>query len=69
MLIIDNYVEYSINFNLAKLYAEEKGYIVKIIEIPMCYLLSITKEQGFLVPLFMYKIAGAMSEDIIIYEK
>ncbi|XP_053995100.1 uncharacterized protein LOC128885211 [Hylaeus volcanicus] len=62
LLIIDNYADYSINFHLAKFHAEEKGYIIKVIQIPT-HSLSITEEQGFLASFFMYKIAGAMSEE------
>nr|XP_012137740.1 PREDICTED: dihydroxyacetone kinase 2-like isoform X3 [Megachile rotundata] len=65
LLIIQNYAEYIINFTSAKLRAEAKGYNVKIITINNTshYSESITEEQNLLPLTFIYKIAGAMSEE------
>lgn len=66
MLIVQNYAEYSINFNLAKLYAELKGYVVRLITInssDMLYFGNSVKEHNLLPTLFICKIAGAMSEE------
>ncbi|XP_071878548.1 folliculin [Bombus fervidus] len=66
LLIVQNYAEYSINFNLAKLYAELKGYVVRLITInnsDMFYFGNSVKEHNLLPTLFICKIAGAMSEE------
>ena len=65
LLIIQNDAEYIINFTAAKLQAEAKGYIVKIITIKNTshYCGSTTQEQDFSPIIFVYKIAGAMSEE------
>ncbi|CAK9803690.1 Triokinase/FMN cyclase [Anthophora plagiata] len=66
LLIVQNYAEYPINFTLAKVYAEEKGYTLKIIIINnnnVPHFENNTKEQDFLPTFFIYKIAGAMAEE------
>ncbi|KAK9310259.1 hypothetical protein QLX08_000285 [Tetragonisca angustula] len=67
LLIIQNCAEYSINFTLAKLYAELKGYVVKLMTINnnMSYLHlgNSIKQHNFLPTFFIYKIAGAMAEE------
>lgn len=66
LLIIQNDVEYSINFTLAKLHAEVKGYIIKLIIVNnniSHYFNNTIKENDILPILFIYKIAGAMSEE------
>lgn len=65
MLIIQNDAECIINFTAAKLQAEAKGYIVKIITIKSTthYCGSTTQKQDFSPIIFIYKIAGAMSEE------
>ncbi|XP_076657977.1 triokinase/FMN cyclase-like isoform X2 [Halictus rubicundus] len=62
LLIIPNYAAYPINFTWAKLRAIEKGYNVKMVLVTMNFELA-TEEQCFLATQFLYKIAGAMSEE------
>lgn len=62
LLIIPNYAAYPINFTWAKLRAIEKGYNVKMVLVTMNFKLA-TEEQSFLATQFLYKIAGAMSEE------
>ncbi|CAK9833369.1 Triokinase/FMN cyclase [Anthophora retusa] len=66
LLIVQNYAEYPINFTLAKVYAEEKGYTLKVIIINnnnVPHFENSTKKQDFLPIFFIYKIAGAMAEE------
>ncbi|CAK9797057.1 Triokinase/FMN cyclase [Anthophora quadrimaculata] len=66
LLIVQNYAEYPINFTLAKVYAEEKGYALKVIIINnnnVPHFENSTKQQDFLPTFFIYKIAGAMAEE------
>ncbi|XP_031826521.1 folliculin [Nomia melanderi] len=62
LLIVPDYDAYPINFTWAKLCAVEKGYNVKIILVTTKWE-SVTEEQSFLCTHFLYKIAGAMSEE------
>ncbi|CAL7935787.1 unnamed protein product [Xylocopa violacea] len=67
LLIVQNYAEYLIIFTLAKLQAEAMGYNVRLITVNennICnYFGDTIKEQDYLSILFIYKIAGAMSEE------
>ncbi|XP_078049198.1 putative dihydroxyacetone kinase isoform X2 [Augochlora pura] len=62
LLIVPDYAAYPINFTWAKLRAIEKGYNIKIIIVTVNSN-SVTEEQSFLCTQFLYKIAGAMSEE------
>nr|XP_033328809.1 uncharacterized protein LOC117221741 [Megalopta genalis] len=62
LLIVPDYAAYPINFTWAKLRAIEKGYNIKIIIVTINSS-PVTEEQSFLCTQFLYKIAGAMSEE------
>ncbi|KZC11616.1 Dihydroxyacetone kinase 2 [Dufourea novaeangliae] len=62
LLIVPDYAACLINFTWAKLRAMERGYNVKIFRVT-ANLQPATQEQSFLSAQFLYKIAGAMSEE------